>query len=134
MSDCIFCKIANGDITSNKIFEDDNFIVILDAFPVNKGHCLVVPKKHFENIFEIDFETLKKAHELAKKTALKIRDVLNIKNINILQNNGEIAGQSVFHFHIHVMPREDNDTVVIKGEPIKILDSDIKNLKQMLRL
>lgn len=134
MHDCIFCKIANGDITSNKIFEDDNFIVILDAFPVNKGHCLVVPKKHFENIFEIDFETLKQAHELAKKTALKIRDVLNIKNINILQNNGEIAGQSVFHFHIHVMPRKDKDSVVIKGEPIKILDSDIKNLKQMLQL
>lgn len=132
--DCIFCKIINGDIPSNKVFENDNFIAILDAFPANEGHTLVIPKKHFENIFEIDEETLKEGYAIGKKIANSIKKSLNIENINILQNNGALAGQTVNHFHIHIIPRIENDNVIIKSSPVNI-DNDkikqiIKNIKE----
>ena len=118
--DCIFCKIIDGQIPSNKAFENDDFIAILDAFPANEGHTLVIPKKHYKNIFEIDEKTISQAYVLAQKIAKAIKNTLNIENINILQNNGETAGQSVHHFHIHVIPRLKNDTVTIKSTPVKI--------------
>ncbi len=125
---CIFCKILNGDIPSNKVFENDNFIAILDAFPANEGHTLVIPKKHFENIFEIDEEILKEGYAIAKRIASSIKKSLNIENINILQNNGVLAGQTVNHFHIHVIPRLENDTVVMKSTPISIDNEKIKQI------
>ncbi len=125
---CIFCKILNGDIPSNKVFENENFIAILDAFPANEGHILVIPKKHFENIFEIDEETLKEGYVIAKKIANSIKKSLNIENINILQNNGALAGQTVNHFHIHIIPRIENDNVVIKSEPVNIDSERIKEI------
>ncbi|MBS5794194.1 MAG: HIT family protein [Clostridiales bacterium] len=125
---CIFCKILNGDIPSNKVFENDNFIAILDAFPANEGHTLVIPKKHFENIFEIDEEVLKEGYAIAKRIASSIKKSLNIENINILQNNGVLAGQTVNHFHIHVIPRLENDTVVMKSTPISIDNEKIKQI------
>lgn len=125
---CIFCKILNGDIPSNKVFENDNFIAILDAFPANEGHTLVIPKKHFENIFEIDEEILKEGYAIAKRIASSIKKSLNIENINILQNNGILAGQTVNHFHIHVIPRLENDTVVMKSTPISIDNEKIKQI------
>ncbi len=125
---CIFCKILNGDIPSNKVFENDNFIAILDAFPANEGHTLVIPKKHFENIFEIDEEILKEGYAIAKRIANSIKKSLNVENINILQNNGVLAGQTVNHFHIHVIPRLENDTVVMKSTPISIDSEKIKKI------
>lgn len=125
---CIFCKILNGDIPSNKVFENDNFIAILDAFPANEGHTLVIPKKHFENIFEIDEETLKEGYAIAKRIASSIKKSLNMENINILQNNGVLAGQTVNHFHIHVIPRLENDTVIMKSTPINIDSEKIKQI------
>ena len=125
---CIFCKILNGDIPSNKVFENDNFIAILDVFPANEGHTLVIPKKHFENIFEIDEETLKEGYAIAKRIASSIKKSLNMENINILQNNGVLAGQTVNHFHIHVIPRLENDTVVMKSTPISIDNEKIKQI------
>lgn len=125
---CIFCKILNGDIPSNNVFENENFIAILDAFPANEGHILVIPKKHFENIFEINEETLKEGYAIAKKIANSIKKSLNIENINILQNNGALAGQTVNHFHIHIIPRIENDNVVIKSEPINIDSERIKEI------
>ena len=126
--DCIFCKILNGDIPSNKVFENDNFIAILDAFPANVGHTLVIPKKHFANIFEIDENTLKECHVIAKNIAEAIKKAFNISDINILQNNGELAGQTVNHFHIHVIPRVKDDNVVIKSSPVNIDSDKIKNI------
>ena len=125
---CIFCEILNGDIPSNKVFENDNFIAILDAFPANEGHTLVIPKKHFENIFEIDEEVLKEGYAIAKRIASSIKKSLNIENINILQNNGVLAGQTVNHFHIHVIPRLENDTIVMKSTPISIDNEKIKQI------
>lgn len=102
---CIFCKLANGDIPTNSIYEDDDFKVILDASPATKGHALILPKQHYANIFEIDDETLAKAAKLAKKIMTHEKDVLGCEGYNLVQNNGEVAGQTVFHFHMHLIPR-----------------------------
>ena len=130
---CIFCKILNGEIPSNKVFENDNFIAILDAFPANEGHTLVIPKKHYENIFEIDENTLKEGYAIAKKIATSIKKALNVKDINILQNNGALAGQTVNHFHIHIIPRKENDKVVIKSEHISVDNNRINEILDSIK-
>lgn len=130
--DCIFCKILNGDIPSRKVFENERFIAILDAFPANEGHTLVIPKRHFENIFEIDEETISEAYKIAKNIAEKIKANMGIENINILQNNGATAGQSVNHFHIHIIPRIEKDTVTIKSEVVKISNERLDEIKEIL--
>lgn len=130
---CIFCKILNGEIPSNKVFENDNFIAILDAFPANEGHTLVIPKKHYENIFEIDENTLKEGYAIAKKIANSIKKALNVEDINILQNNGALAGQTVNHFHIHIIPRKENDKVVIKSEHISVDNNRINEILDSIK-
>lgn len=102
---CIFCKLANGDIPTNKIYEDDLFTVILDADPVSKGHTLILPKNHYANIYELGDKEAEAIFPLAKKLAKHMKEVLHCDGFNILQNNGETAGQSVFHFHMHLIPR-----------------------------
>ncbi len=109
MENCIFCKLANGEIPTNTVYEDENYRVIMDANPANIGHSLVLPKKHGKDIFELDSETVAGAHALAKKVAEAAKKALDADGINILQNNGESAGQTVMHFHIHVIPRFKND-------------------------
>lgn len=111
MDNCIFCKIANGEIPSATVYEDDDFRAILDLGPASKGHTLILPKKHVANIFEMDDETAAKALVVAKHVACKVKKAMNCEGLNILQNNGEIAGQSVFHFHMHIIPRYADDTV-----------------------
>ena len=101
---CIFCKLANGDIPTNTIYEDADFRVILDASPAAKGHALILPKQHYANMFEIDDEVLAKAAKLAKKVITHEKEVLGCDGYNVLQNNGEAAGQTVFHFHMHLIP------------------------------
>lgn len=113
---CIFCKIIAGEIPSNTIYEDDDFKVILDVSPASKGHALILPKNHVADIFSIDEELAAKAMKLAKKLATHMKDVLHCDGFNILQNNGEVAGQTVFHFHIHLIPRykdAKNDDMIL---------------------
>ena len=100
MNDCIFCKIAGGEIPSITLFEDDKVRVIFDAGPATVGHALVIPKSHAANVFEIDDELLAHAHIVAKKVATALKEATGCEGVNILQNNGEIAGQSVFHLHV----------------------------------
>lgn len=121
---CIFCKLANGDIPTNSIYEDDDFKVILDASPATKGHVLILPKQHYANIFEIEDETLAKAAKLAKKIMTHEKDVLGCEGYNLVQNNGEVAGQTVFHFHMHLIPRYNGDTVGITWKPGELTDED----------
>ncbi len=102
---CIFCKIIAGEIPSRTIYEDEDFKVILDANPASKGHALILPKEHCANIYEISEELLSKAAKLAKKLAAHMTTLLNCDGFNLLQNNGEVAGQTVFHFHMHLIPR-----------------------------
>lgn len=116
-NDCIFCKIANGEIPSSTIYEDDLFRVILDLSPATKGHALILPKKHMANIFEMDEETAKKVFVLASRIAKAMKEALNCDGLNIVQNNGEIAGQTVFHFHMHIIPRYNDDGQQINWVP-----------------
>lgn len=111
MSDCIFCKIANGEIPSATLYEDEDFRVILDLGPASKGHALILPKAHAANIYEISDDMAAKAMILAKKMATKMTEVLKCDGFNIVQNNGEPAGQTVFHFHMHLIPRYKGDEV-----------------------
>lgn len=108
---CIFCKIANGGIPSAAIYEDAEFRVILDVNPASKGHALILPKKHYADVLEMDEDTAGKAFRLAKTMAVKMKEALQCDGINILQNNGAAAGQTVFHFHIHLIPRYKDDKV-----------------------
>ena len=117
MSDCIFCKIAAGEIPSTALYEDDKVKVIFDAGPATLGHALVLPKTHAANVFEIDDETLAHAHIVTKKVATALKEATGCKGINILQNNGEVAGQTVFHFHMHIIPRIKGDTVNVGWVP-----------------
>ena len=116
-NDCIFCKIANGEIPSSTIYEDDLFRVILDLSPATKGHALILPKKHMANIFEMDEETAEKVFVLASRIAKAMKEALNCDGLNIIQNNGEIAGQTVFHFHMHIIPRYNDDGQQINWVP-----------------
>lgn len=116
-NDCIFCKIANGEIPSSTIYEDDLFRVILDLSPATKGHALILPKKHMANIFEMDEETAEKVFVLASQIAKAMKEALNCDGLNIVQNNGEIAGQTVFHFHMHIIPRYNDDGQQINWVP-----------------
>lgn len=112
---CIFCRIANGEIPSRTLYEDDAFRVILDLNPATKGHALILPKDHYKNLYEIDDSTAAKVLPLAKKMAVRMADKLGCDGLNVIQNNNEIAGQTVFHFHLHLVPRysDDNQSLVM---------------------
>lgn len=103
--DCIFCKLANGVFDTNTLYENEDFRVIFDVSPATEGHVLILPKEHYANVFELPDELAAKVYVLAKKIAGVIREVTGCDGVNILQNNGEAAGQTVFHFHMHVIPR-----------------------------
>nr|WP_295260829.1 HIT family protein [uncultured Blautia sp.] len=126
MSDCIFCKIANGEIPSATLYEDEDFRVILDLGPASKGHALILPKAHAANIYEISDDMAAKAMILAKKMTTKMTEVLKCDGFNIVQNNGEPAGQTVFHFHMHLIPRYEGDQVGITWKPGTLTD-EVKN-------
>ncbi len=117
MEQCIFCKIAEGDIPSATLYEDEDFRVILDLGPASKGHALILPKGHYANIYEISDEMAAKAMVLAKKMATAMTQALGCGGFNIVQNNGELAGQTVFHFHMHLIPRYENDQVGLTWKP-----------------
>ena len=122
MNDCIFCKIANGEISAATIYEDDEFRVILDLGPASKGHALILPKEHAANIYELPDELAAKAMILAKKMATKMTEKLGCDGFNIVQNNGEVAGQTVFHFHMHLIPRYADDGVKLGWVPGTLTD------------
>ena len=126
MSDCIFCKIANGEIPSATLYEDEDFRVILDLGPASKGHALILPKAHAANIYEISDDMAAKAMILAKKMATKMTEALKCDGFNIVQNKGEPAGQTVFHFHMHLIPRYEGDQVGITWKPGTLTD-EVKN-------
>jgi histidine triad (HIT) family protein len=109
LEDCIFCRIAKGKIPSAKIYEDKKAIAFLDIAPVNKGHALVVPKKHYSGISDIPAADLKSVAAASKKVAAALQKSLKPEGINILQSNGRAAGQAVMHFHMHVIPRYEGD-------------------------
>lgn len=129
---CIFCKIANGEIPSRTIYEDNDFRVILDLAPATKGHALILPKSHFRNLYEIDDETAAKVLPLAKKMASDMTDRLGCDGFNLIQNNNEIAGQTVFHFHVHLIPRYNGDSQNLVMKPCEMSPGQLDAVRDEL--
>ncbi|MFA9557213.1 HIT family protein [Evansella sp. AB-rgal1] len=103
--DCIFCKIVNGDIPASKVYEDDKVLAFLDLSQVTKGHTLVIPKVHEENVYELSEESAKAVFSVVPKIANALKQAFSPVGMNLLNNNGKEAGQSVFHYHVHLLPR-----------------------------
>ncbi len=131
-NNCIFCKIAAGEIPSATLYEDDDFRVILDIEPASKGHALILPKEHYADLYELDDAVAAKALVLAKKMVKKLTDILGCDGYNIVQNNGTVAGQSVFHYHMHLIPRYKGDTVDIKWKLGTLTDEDKEEILQKM--
>ena len=130
---CIFCKIANGEIPSTTLYEDEDFRVILDMGPATRGHALLLPKEHYANLFELDDELAAKALVTAKKVAARMKDALGADGFNLVQNNGEVAGQTVFHFHMHLIPRYAGDDVTVKWEGHSMDAEEMDQLRRDIR-
>ncbi len=132
---CIFCKILAGEIPSTAVYEDDDFKAILDVSPAARGHVIILPKNHAANIYELPDEDASKIMVVAKKIATAIEKAYHCDGVNILQNNGEAAGQTVFHLHVHVIPRFKGDTVNIgwkQGDMPEDLDAICKEIQAQL--
>ena len=131
---CIFCKLANGEIPTNKIYEDDDFTVIMDASPATKGHSLILPKEHYANLYEIPDEIAAKVFPLVKKLVSHMTEVLKCDGFNVLQNNGETAGQTVFHFHMHLIPRYEGKAQILTWSNETFSDEEMKEICSSLKL
>lgn len=131
--DCIFCKIAAGEIPSRKIYEDKDLIAIMDLSPTSKGHSLIIPKEHYTNIYDIDEEIAGKVMKTAKKLATKMTVALNCDGFNLLQNNGKTAGQTMFHFHMHLIPRyKDADNNMLKFTSVSFSDEEMDSIRDQI--
>uniref|UniRef100_UPI004055D1A9 HIT family protein n=1 Tax=Agathobacter sp. TaxID=2021311 RepID=UPI004055D1A9 len=133
---CIFCKIIAGEIPSNTIYEDEDFKVILDISPAEKGHAIVIPKEHYANLYEIDSELLAKAIKVAQKVVIHETKVLGCQGYNVLQNNGEIAGQTIFHFHLHLIPRYEKkeNTQLLTWNPKEFSNEEMTKLCEKMKI
>ncbi|MBQ6996014.1 MAG: HIT family protein [Lachnospiraceae bacterium] len=129
---CIFCKIANGEIPAKTLYEDEEFRVILDLAPATKGHALILPKSHYKNLYELPDETAAKVMKLAKKMATTMTEKLGCDGFNIVQNNNEVAGQTVFHFHMHLIPRYENDNQRISWNPLEMTQDELEAVKKQI--
>lgn len=114
---CIFCKIANGEIPSRTVYEDEDFRAILDLSPATQGHTLILPKEHAANLLELPEDTAAKVLPVAQKIAAQLKEKLGWDGLNLIQNNGETAGQTVMHFHLHIIPRYRGDGQKILWDP-----------------
>lgn len=130
--DCIFCKIAAGEIPSKTIYEDEKYRVILDLGPATRGHALILPKNHYANIFELPEEDAKEVICLAKRMAAIMKDKLGCDGFNLVQNNGEAAGQTVLHFHMHLIPRYENDGQEIGWKPGSPSQDELEEIKKQI--
>ncbi len=115
MSDCIFCQIERGDAPCFEVARDEHTIVFMDLFPVARGHTLVVTRDHFENLFEASPEALAAVGRMSRRVALAIREVLAPDGVAVFQANGAAAGQTVFHYHTHLLPRQHGDPLQLHG-------------------
>lgn len=116
-SNCIFCKIAAGEIPSKTVYEDDKFRAIMDLGAASEGHLLILPKNHYANLMELDEETAADVLPLAGKISRAMMKGLKCDGLNLVQNNGEEAGQTVMHFHLHMIPRYKGGAEVIEWKP-----------------
>lgn len=132
MSDCLFCKIASGEYDSATIFENHEFRVILDKFPSGKAHTLILPKEHFDDIYGMDADTAGKLFALATEVARAIKIVTKCDGLNVIQNNGAIAGQTVNHFHLHLIPRYEGDGLDFHWPTQTVDDESLQDLAKSI--
>ena len=130
--DCIFCKIGKGEIPSATIYENSDFRVFLDVAPANRGHALIIPKDHADNIFQLDGETAGKLFSLATVVARAIKEETGCEGMNIVQNNGAVAGQTVNHFHLHLIPRYENDGQHILWDPKEVSQEELEEIQNTI--
>lgn len=129
---CIFCKIANGGIPSKTIYEDEKFRVILDLGPATKGHALILPKEHYANLYELPEEMAGDVMKLAQKMATQITEKLGCEGFNLVQNNGDLAGQTVYHFHLHLIPRYRADGQTIGWKPQEVSQEELEEVRAQI--
>lgn len=130
--DCIFCRIAKGEIPSKTLYEDESFRVILDLGAATKGHALILPKEHAKDLYELPQETASAVLVLAKKIAARMTEKLHCDGLNLVQNNGEAAGQTVPHFHLHVIPRYQDDGQNINWIPGQPSQEELEAVRVLL--
>lgn len=131
--DCIFCRLANGDIPVEAVYEDDVVKVIFDASPASEGHVLILPKEHADNLYDLTDEQAAHIFKMAKKIGCAMRDSLKFDGMNVVQNNGEAAGQTVFHFHMHLIPRYKGDTVNVGWKAGELVEDKKQELLEKLK-
>ena len=131
---CIFCEIIKGNIPSYKIYEDDLCIAFLDISQATIGHTLIVPKQHFENIFELDENVMGHLGKIVVKLSKKLKETLNLSALNVLNNNGANAGQTVNHFHIHLIPRYNENDLTIKFNSNELSKEEFNDLLNKIKL
>ncbi len=131
-TDCIFCKIINGELPSNKVYEDSKVLAFLNIKALHPGHTLLITKKHYENIYEVPDDTVAHLGIITKKISIALKGAVDADGINIGMNNGPAAGQIVFHTHIHIMPRYNNDGLI--SWPMKDLpNNEAKPIAEKIR-
>lgn len=133
MDNCIFCKIIDGSIPSTVVYEDADFKAIMDISPAAKGHVLILPKKHCADLLSIDPDVASKALMIASKIANAQKKAFNCDGINLLQNSGEAAWQSVFHLHIHLIPRYKDDKVMVPWKHLSYTDGEAEEYAAKIR-
>lgn len=131
-ANCIFCKIANGEVPSKTLYEDDNFRVILDLGPATKGHALILPKEHYPNLYDLPEELAGEVMKVAKKEMVRMTERLGCEGFNLIQNNGDMAGQTVFHFHMHMIPRYQADGQKIGWKPMEVSQEELEEVKNQI--
>lgn len=129
---CIFCKIANGDIPSKTIYEDDDFKVILDLGPATKGHALILTKNHYRSLYDLPDDIATKVMLLAKKMTIQMTNKLRCDGFNLVQNNEEAAGQTVFHFHLHLIPRYKDDGQTLGWKPLEVNSDELDEVRKII--
>lgn len=133
MEQCIFCKIAAGEIPSSTVYEDDYFKAILDLSPATKGHTIIIPKKHMKDITELEEEYASRILAVAAKIGVAMKKGLGCTGFNVVQNNGESAGQTVMHYHMHVIPRYDGGEEIVTWSQHETTDKDRDEIAKKIK-
>ena len=131
--DCIFCKVLSGEIPSERVYEDEHVIGVMDINPWTRGHAVVFPRKHATDLFEIEGDELGRVAVAAKRLATKMRDTLDCDGVNLLQSNGRAAWQTIFHLHFHVIPRYDDDPLELPTRPQSATPEELAAVAKEIR-
>ena len=131
--ECIFCKIAAGEVPAATVYEDEDFRVILDLGPATRGHALILPKEHFKDLCELDEKVAARVLPLAGKVGVAMKKALGCSGFNVVQNNGASAGQTVFHFHVHIIPRYEDGPAIVTWDPGKADSQELAEISSLIR-